>query len=168
MYYKNVGIAILRPKLFENKLHSFDVELIKSEGINPKTCKQKGGKWVEDQSGKGCYFEFSGIVDVSMDDIIFGRMFTETTAPEELVKTKEYTIKSKRGPRFQFDCGQDTSDLNIKVEHLPPPTPFMKRHYLKSLDMACGHPPKGVEGFAGVVTKSDKGIAGTFFPGVIE
>jgi hypothetical protein len=168
MYYEKVGIAILRPKLFENKLHSFDVELIKSEDITPQSCKKKGGKWIEDPTGKGCHFEFTGIIDASMDDIVFGRLFTDKTAPEEFVKTDEYAIKAKRGPRFQFDCGQDTSDLNVKIEHAPPPTPYMKRHYLKYLDMACGHPPKGVESFGGIVTKSDKGIAGAFFPGAMK
>ena len=167
MYYENIGIAILRPKLFENKLDSFDVELITSI-ISPDACRKKGGKWIEDATGEGCHFNFSSVIDVSMDDIVWGRLFTEKTAPDEFVKTDEYTVKSKAHPRFQFDCGQDTHDLNVRITHAPPTSPFMKKHYLKYLDMACKHPPKGPGNYVGVLTKSKKGVAGVFYPGMLE
>jgi hypothetical protein len=164
MFNEVVGIAIVRPKIFENKLDAFDVELITSENITPISCKEKGGNWIDDPTGKGCHFEFHDVIDISMDDIVFGRLFSDKIAPQDIMKTKEYTIKAKKGTRFQFDCGQNTHDLYVRVEHAPPPTPFMEKHYLKYLDMACKHPPKGIGGYAGVISQSEKGIAGSFAP----
>jgi len=161
MYYEKFGIAILRPRMIGNKLDTLDAELIKSTNITPQACKEMGGRWIDDPTGLGCKIEIHDIVDVALDDIVFGRILTDIGAPEEFIKTEEFTIKAKRGAFFQFDCGYGTSDLNIETTHLQAPTKYMERHYLKSLDMACKRRPSGASS-TGILAKSGKGIVAVY------
>lgn len=153
MYYEKMGIAVLKPKIKDNTLNTFDVELTKSEGISRQTCHDLGGNWIDDPTGEGCRIEIHDVIDVAMDNMVFGRIFTDNSSFKEVMKTDYYTLESSRGASLQFDCGYGTSDLNVNV------TPSVKN--FKNLDMACKIRPSGASS-GGIMAVSPKGFVATY------
>jgi len=163
-YYEKMGIAIIKPKIYEGKLDVFDIDLMKS-GVSPQTCRKLGGVWEHDILGTNCTIHINDVIDISIQDINFGRLFTERTAPTTEAITKEMKITEKGKAKFQIDCGQDTEDLNVVVGHLENPDRPGEPSYLKTVDFRCRMPP--VEpGHYNIQAITPRGIVRSTFPEV--
>lgn len=161
-YYEKMGIAILKPKIFEGKLDAIDIDLLKS-GISQSTCRKLGGVWEHDVLGTNCTIHVNDVIDISMQDVVFGRFFTERTAPTTEQITKEMKITEKGKAKMQIDCGQDTEDLNVVVDHLENPNRPGDLSYLKTVDFRCFQPP--VEpGHYNIQAITPRGVVRSTFP----
>jgi hypothetical protein len=140
--YKNMAIAIFKPKIVGNKLDSFTVDLQNSD-LDRAGCDAIGGEYLMDPVlGQNCIVHVSDVIDGSIQDIVYGRFFTASTAPVTVEKTQQATITKKEKATLRFDCGQDTTDLNVLVTNLESPVTSQHPWYKKAVDLRCFKQPE--------------------------
>lgn len=127
-----IGVVILEPKIKNDKLNTFTAKLIKSN-IPEEVCRKAEGIWEQTVLGGSCTIPVAKVADVSVQDMVFGRAFTDLTAPTERVVTKEGVVQKKGKARFQFDCGEGTEELFVRVAD--------SEGDLKNMDIRCFEPP---------------------------
>lgn len=140
--YKNMGIAIFKPGIVGNKLDSFHIDLMTSN-LDRAGCNAIGGEYSMDHVlGQNCVVHIHDVIDSSVQDLVWGRFFTASTAPTTVEKTKQITITQKGKANLRFDCGQDTADLNVLVTNLENPVNPKVPGYKKAVDLRCFKPPE--------------------------
>jgi hypothetical protein len=98
-----------------------------------------------------------------MQDLVFGRFFTDRSAPTTEQITKEFKATKKGKSQLQIDCGQNTEDLNVLVTNLANPHNPNEQSYLKSADFRCFKPPEEPGSFS-IQAITSKGIIRTTYP----
>jgi len=140
--YRNMGIAIFEPEIVGNKLESFRIDLSNSL-LDRAGCNAIGGEYTMDAVlGQNCVVRIRDVIDSSIQDMVWGRFFTASTAPTTVEKTKHVTITTKGKANLRFDCGQDTADLNVLVTNLENPVNQKQPWYKKAVDLRCFKPPE--------------------------
>ncbi len=150
MLYKKVATAFLRPEMKENGLKHFSVALDFPD-VNISECNEMNGEWDSGPLGSICKIKINKIADVSIQDVKYGRIFTDLTAPSSYDGIT--TIKDTASLRF--DCGYNTNDIFAEVDTIG--------NDLKSLDLSCYHPPKKPE-TGNIFALTPKGMIGVIYP----
>lgn len=131
--YKKMAVALFKPKMVNNKINSFSIELVNAD-IDRDTCKAIGGDYADDVLGGTCYIRLPNVIDASIRDMVWGRFFTKQAAPTTIENIHGVAkAEQKEEPYFQFDCGQGTSDLNALVTELDKDR--------RAVDLRCFKPP---------------------------
>lgn len=148
-----IGVVVFEPHIKNDKLMTLKANLIKSRNVNEVGCREAGGVWEETVLGGSCNIPVSKIGDLSIQNMVFGRFFSDLTSPTTQVATKEGMVTKKGKARLQFDCGEGTEELFIGVSK--------SADGLKNMDIACFKPPEEMKG-ADIQVFTPKGMMGSF------
>jgi hypothetical protein len=161
--YKKMAVAVFKPEMVGNKINSFTIDLMNSD-IDRDTCKAIGGEYVDDVLGGTCYVHLPDVIDASIQDMVWGRFFTKTTAPTTIETiTGLAKAEQKEKPYFQFDCGQGTSDIYALVTEFENPENKNYKWYKKAVDLRCFKPPEPPSP-AEIFASSSRGSIHSTFP----
>ncbi len=110
-----IGVAVFEPVIKNDKLRTLKASLIKATNIDEGGCRNAEGIWEHTVLGGSCTIPVSKIGDLSVQNMVFGRFFSDLTAPTTQVATKEGMVTKKGKAKLQFDCGEGTEELFIGI-----------------------------------------------------